>query len=192
MFALRWSHAEITPPMPYRCGHCDHIVSSVIGLLSDLPRYQVAICSNCSQPTYFANNVQVPGPLFGNPVGHVPADVASAYDEARRCMTVSAYTSAVLLCRKLLMHIAAAQGADPGKPFAFYVDYLAANHYIPPNGKAWVDHIRAKGNEATHELPAMDRADAEQLITFLEMLLRFIYEFHARIAPPPPPAPPAP
>jgi hypothetical protein len=48
--------------------------------------------------------------------------------------------------------------------------------YVPPNGKQWVDHIRKKGNEATHEIALMSEADAKELLVFLEMLLRFIYE----------------
>ena len=101
-------------------------------------------------------------------------------------MSVSAYTASVLACRKLLMNIAVAQGAAEGKKFAEYVQYLADNGYVPPNGKGWVDHIRKKGNEATHEIPHMERGDAEELIAFAEMLLKFIYEFPARYPPPSP------
>jgi hypothetical protein len=48
-----------------------------------------------------------------------------------------------------------------------------------------VDHIRKKGNEANHEIAIMSRTDAEELISFIEMLLKFMYEFPARIPPPP-------
>ena len=40
----------------------------------------------------------------------------------------------------------------------------------------WVDHIRKKGNEANHEITLMTDKDAKDLIVFLEMLLKFIYE----------------
>ena len=58
------------------------------------------------------------------------------------------------------------------------------NGYVPPNGKMWVDHIRKKANEATHEIPHMERGDAIDLITFSEMLLKFIYEFPNRVPAP--------
>jgi len=48
-----------------------------------------------------------------------------------------------------------------------------------------VDHIRKKGNEANHEIILMDKKDAENLITFIEMLLKVIYDFPARIPKPP-------
>ena len=79
------------------------------------------------------------------------------------------------------MHIAVAKGAKAGESFMSYVEYLSANHYVPPDAKDWVDHIRRKGNEANHEIVIMSKADAEELISFCEMLLRLIYEFPAAI-----------
>ena len=99
-------------------------------------------------------------------------------------MTVNSFTSAVLTCRKLLMHIAVEKGAAPGKSFLEYVEYLAQKNYVPPDGHGWVDHIRTKGNEANHEIKIMAVEDASDLIAFLEMLLKFIYEFPAKVKPP--------
>ena len=53
--------------------------------------------------------------------------------------------------------------------------------YVPPNGQGWVDHIWTKGNEANHEIRLMRKTDAEELISFSEMLLKFIYEFPQRV-----------
>jgi len=52
-------------------------------------------------------------------------DVASLHAEARSCVTVNAFTSAVLTCRKLLMHLAVEKGAPEGKSFLEYVEYLS-------------------------------------------------------------------
>lgn len=62
-----------------------------------------------------------------------------------------------------------------------YVEYLSDNHYIPPDGKEWVDQIRKKGNQANHEITLMTKEDAEDIIGFSEMLLRFIYEFPKKV-----------
>jgi hypothetical protein len=79
------------------------------------------------------------------------------------------------------MHIGVEKGAEENKPFLYYVDHLANQGYVPPNGKHWVDHIRRKGNEANHEIRVMGKDDAKELLIFLEMLLRFIYEFPSMI-----------
>ena len=84
------------------------------------------------------------------------------------------------------MNIAVAQGAKPGETFVSYVEYLAAKGYVPPNGQGWVDHIRKKGNEANHEITLMSKTDADELILFIEMLLKFMYEFPNKIPAPAP------
>lgn len=84
------------------------------------------------------------------------------------------------------MNIAVALSAKEGLKFIEYVEFLSGKGYIPPNGKHWVDHIRVKGNEATHEIALMTLPEASDLLTFTEMLLRFIYEFPTMIPPPKP------
>jgi len=79
------------------------------------------------------------------------------------------------------MSVAVAQGAKEGGTFLSYVEYLADKGYVPPNGRGWVDHIRLKGNEATHEIKLMTPDDASELISFAEMLLKFVYEFPNRV-----------
>ncbi len=84
------------------------------------------------------------------------------------------------------MHIAVEKGAAQGKSFLEYVEHLSEKGYIPPDGKGWVDYIRTKGNEANHEIKIMSSSDASDLITFSEMLLKFVYEFPGKMKPPPP------
>ena len=91
-----------------------------------------------------------------------------------------------MLCRKMLMNIAVTEGADEGLKFIEYIDYLSNLGFIPPKGRHWVDHIRKKGNEATHEIALMQEQDAKDLIVFTEMLLKFIYEFPSLVTPPQP------
>lgn len=79
------------------------------------------------------------------------------------------------------MNISVSHQAPVGESFMFYVEHLSKAGYVPPNGREWVDHIRKKGNEATHEISVMERADAEDLISFVGMLLKFVYEFPNRV-----------
>jgi hypothetical protein len=143
----------------------------------------IYICHQCGRPTFIDDSgKQTPGAVFGNPVNDIQdKSVESLYDEARSATAAGAYTAAVLCCRKVLMHIAVSRGAKAGESFISYVQYLADKNYIPPDARDWVDHIRTKGNEANHEIAIMAKADAEELISFLEMLLKVIFEFPAVI-----------
>jgi len=178
-----WRQHEQLAPKSYVCGFCGLNIGAKYGYYQSSGQRQLYICPFCDKPTYFGDEGQIPGSPFGNEVKHLPMEVQQLYREIRNCSTVSAYTAAVLLCRKLLMNIAVELGAAPNKTFQFYVDYLATQGYIPPNAKGWVDHIRNKGNEATHEIILMSQTDAEELISFAEMLLRIIYEFPQKVPP---------
>lgn len=145
---------------------------------------RIIICPNCAKPTYFEGGKQVPGAAFGNEVAHLPPEVDGLYREARNCMSVSAYTASVLATRKLLMNVAVSRGAGPNQTFQNYVTFLATNGYVPPNASSWVDHIRTKGNEATHEIPPVGEADASDLLTFMEMILKLVFEFPSRVPKP--------
>ena|SRR2546422_2091669 len=190
--AIPWLNPIGLEPRSYDCAFCAHRVGPSQGWRSNTnPQHFVYICSYCGAPTYFDyQGKQFPGAPFGNAVASVPYQVGALYAEARSCMTVNSFTSAVLTCRKLLMHIAVEKGAPEGKTFLDYVEYLAEKGYVPPDGKGWVDYIRKKGNEANHEIKIMSVGDASDLITFSEMLLKFVYEFPAKIQPSPAPSTP--
>ena len=180
---MKWNNLATISSKKYTCGFCGNVVASNQGFFVN-SGITIQICPHCSNPTYFfGTSGQIPGVAPGNEVEHLPVDVEALYREARNCVAISSHTAAVLACRKLLMNIAVAQGAEEGKSFLAYVDYLADQGYVPPNGRGWVDHIRKKGNEANHEIVLMTQNDAEELILFAEMLLKFIYEFPMKVPP---------
>jgi hypothetical protein len=184
---LDWKSISSLPSKSYTCGYCGSPLASEKGYLGERSsgggRAFIYVCHFCHRPTFFdLEREQSPGAPYGGTVQHIPdVSTAALYDEARNAMAVSSYTGAVLCCRKLLMHIAVAKGAKPGQSFISYVEHLADNNFVPPDAKDWVDHIRAKGNEANHEIAIMSREDAEDLLSFSEMLLKLIFEFPATI-----------
>lgn len=182
---LHWANITGMTSVAYRCGHCGQGVASSAGYYTndhlEGDQVRIYVCPHCAMPSIFHGEWRMPDVAPGDEVAGVPNEVYSLYREARNCVAASAYTSAVLACRKLLMNIGVSQGAAEGSRFIEYVDYLANHGFVPPNGRGWVDHIRKKGNEATHEIVLMGREDAEELIAFAEMLLKFIYEFPSKV-----------
>ena len=187
---MNWHRPQMLPALTYKCGFCSNNVSSEKGI--KIGQYEdgggdirggVYFCPSCKGPTFITpyRREQIPQPIFGNPVARVPKELEALYDEARKCTGQSCFTAAVLVCRKILMNIAVNQGANEGLRFIQYVDFLGNAGFIPPNGRQWVDHIRKKGNEATHEIDLMEASDARDLLTFVEMLLKFIYEFPSMV-----------
>ncbi len=187
-YPLSWAGISKVSGIRFRCGYCGTDTAPPEGWVASGQggkRGFVLACTACNHPTFIDIEGVIqnttPAVKMGADVSGLPDDVAGLYDEARKCTAASSYTSAVLTCRKVLMHIAVEKGAPAGKSFVEYVDYLATNNYIPPDGKDWVDYIRTKSNEANHEITLMDSKDADDLITFTEMLLRLVYEFKQRL-----------
>lgn len=188
----KWIHNQDLKSRQYVCGYCSNPLSSEHGFFADLyedhgapngQRVFIYICHFCGKPTFFdTSNNQTPGPKYGNEIlGIEDYRINKLYDEARRCIGIGAPTSAILACRKLLMHIAVEKGAKENLKFIEYVEYLSEKGYIPPDSKEWVDEIREKGNEATHEIVIMSDVDAKDLLQLTEMLLKIIYQFPSEI-----------
>jgi hypothetical protein len=173
------------PPVDFTCGHCGREVASNLGYVGTWRSgtgsqgiTRIVICSRCNFPTFFGpSGLVVPGPRFGEMVEHLPEDVAKLYAQAREVMTVGAYTAAVMLGRKVLMHVAVERGADENLNFKAYVNYFAEQGIVTADMKSWVDEIRELGNDANHEIVVMSRHQAEELLTFVAMLLKIVYEY---------------
>ena len=185
-YRFKWTNETNIGGLRYICGYCGADTAPAKGYVTTpegSEQGHVLLCTNCNRPT-FAHRIDqqlssiTPAAKMGNHVHGLSPDV----DEARQCTSAGAYTAAVLTCRKILMHVAVEKGAPAKQQFITYVEYLASQNYIPQEGKGWVDHIRTKSNEANHEIQVMSKEDAEDLITFTEMLLRLVYEFKNRLS----------
>ena len=176
-----WANIAGVPKLTYTCGYCGDIVASDRGWIGNRPNVGasfIRVCPSCDGPSLFTvSGKRYPGSAPGDPVANLPDDLAKLYNEARTSAAAGAPTAAVLACRKMLMNVAVTEGAAPGESFVSYVEFLEKKGFVPPKGKGWVDYIRKRGNEANHEIVLMQDADAKSLITFVEMLLKFIYEF---------------
>ena len=188
---IRWGKTEEINSKSFICGFCGTHVSSnngyqgrttkTIGMRPTDIELNIHVCPGCNQPNYFDDmGIQFPSAIYGKNVENLPnREIECLYEEARKCVACGANSAAIMCCRILLMHIAVNQGAGEKWNFVQYVNFLVENHFIPPKAKSWVDHIRDKGNKANHEIILGTHDDASELLDFIEMLLRVIYEFPA-------------
>ncbi|MFY9966044.1 MAG: DUF4145 domain-containing protein [Nitrososphaeraceae archaeon] len=166
----------------YKCGDCGHDVSGAV--ISSFEKKDGPIkwllCTKCVDGSVLTRDGTIHPPTsFGPTVEGLPKQVIDAYEEGRKCHAVGAYTACELICRKILMHVAVDKGAQEGKGFAEYIDYLESNQYVTPSMKSWVNLIRVHGNVATHKLDSPDQSRAESTLMFTAELLRLIYEMES-------------
>lgn len=200
---IEWNNTQSMSPRSYVCGHCGNKVAPERGLSGTAVDYynferiefpaSLLLCVHCGMPTVFVSQddpteepTQKPSPAYGDAIPNLPEKVEAIYDEARECMKVSAFTGVAMLCRALVAHVAVEKGAAANKSFQFYVQWLdgqhGGKHFLPPEGAAWVDHIRDLGNDANHELVIIREHEARELIDFSSLLLRIVYDYPARMA----------
>jgi hypothetical protein len=97
-------------------------------------------------------------------------------------MAASAFTAAVMLTRKMLLHIAAERGAPAAalRKFQTAVEYLFTNNEVPRSYASWVDRIRDLGNETNHRVELCTKAKATDAMEFTTMLLKVLYVLPAQ------------
>ena len=182
---IRYSNSLSIPSHPITCVYCGQNIAPHIGYLlyadtidGKKDMAYVYQCPLCKNPIIFFIDTKetIPGAPYGREIKNLPDNIQTLYNECRTCYANQCYTSAQMIARTLLMHIAVEQGAEEGLPFARYVTYLDEKGYIPPNGKKWVDYIRTSGNVANHEIVIKEREETQKVITFLSTLLLVIYE----------------
>lgn len=124
-------------------------------------------------------------PVAGDrPVRNLPNHIDEMWREAVLTHAVGAYTSSVLMCRKIVFATAVEFGLAPkadnnrAPSFLTCVDYLVENDYLTRRMKDdWADSIREWGNDATHEIEAITDRTATNALDFTQQLLAMSFQF---------------
>ena len=190
MLKFTWHDAISIESLSYSCGWCGNQVACTHGWIGLPDAYddhmRIYVCSHCTQPTIFKFDMgghkllSLPAPNVAKKIKGMPDKVKQAYVEACKCLAQDAPTTAVMMCRKLLVYVAVQEGAERDLDgYVPYVNFLKEKGHVPPNAHKMVDLVRKIGNDANHELKPVDPTEAEALLSFMGMLLTFIYTFKA-------------
>ena len=128
-----WEDSEKVNSKTLICWNCKKEIASERGFSSyyneinggKIKKPFIYICHHCKAPNIqdmFGNAIINPVP--GKEIEKLPEDIKKIYNEARNCISVCAYTAAIMLFRKILMNIAVNEGAEEGKSFKYYLEYL--------------------------------------------------------------------
>lgn len=177
------------------CGHCGGQQFLVIAQQTDAnwqthPDFTKWVkCISCRRGSVIDQGEVFPSAMpLRVPKGLPPID-GVIWEEVRRCLGAGAYAAAVMVCRKLLFHVAVAHGLEPkndkdrAPTFFEAVEHLEGEGLITKKMRPWVDRIKDIGNEASHELEPISREVALDVATFTEQLLVLAYEMDALMQP---------
>ena len=166
------------------CSNCGNSIASNQGYMGQQFRTSngnsiaIYICHKCNAPNVFDHyGRHVSNIIPGKNIKKLPQNIENVYQEARSCMSVGAYTAAIMLFRKIIMNIAVAEGAEKNKPFSEYVKFLCEKGIVHKRQTKQADAIRVLGNDANHEIECRNKDEAESMLQFIEFLLLNNYEF---------------
>ncbi len=142
-------------------------------------------CVSCRRGAVVEGGVVYPaGKPFRTPLG-LPAADAAIWEEARSCLGVGATVAAVMLCRKILFHVAVENGLpaknekDRAPSYAQAVRHLQDAGLVTKRMLPWVDRIKDVGNDANHEVTPISVDQALDVAAFTEQILVLAYELDA-------------
>lgn len=112
--------------------------------------------------------------------GAVPKPIRDTYDEAQRCLTVSSYTGAALLARRVVEGICAHLNAQ-GRTLHDKLQFLKDDGVLDERLHQWSSLVKDIGNEGAHDTSDLvTREDAEEVLSFVEALLDYLYVYRMR------------
>lgn len=177
----------------YTCPHCGGRQLFRLGMQVDR-NYKLGRdmtqwfrCPGCLRGSVFENGAVHPSTQPLREPSFLPPDVALTWNEARVCLGAGAYAAAVLMCRKLLLHLAVEHGLpaknkrDRAPTFVECVDRLEHEGVVTKRMRPWVERIKDVGNDATHELAPVTSEQAQDVADYTLHLLVTAYEVHARV-----------
>ena len=106
-----------------QAGSTTRIVDTATGAI----KYQIHKCPECFMPVIIGLDGKIIPQsqlLPYEDVRFLPPNVEKLYNECRKCFLNECYHSVIMVSRTLLMYIAVDKGADVGKRFVEYIDFL--------------------------------------------------------------------
>jgi len=167
------------------CPHCANPTMVAIAVYDLSPGIVWMRCPSCGAGSVYQQGELSPSSKPLRVPAGLPAVDAAIWAEVRTCLGVGANAAAVMLCRKLLFHIAVGNGLpekdDRDRAPSFYsaIEHLQQQEIITRKMRPWVDRIKDVGNDANHEVTPISPEQAADVAGFTLQLLILAYEMDA-------------
>jgi hypothetical protein len=165
----------------FRCDSC-HRLNIGASRTSTYPRQPHDPGQNKTWWDSESPNEWAPAHVKGQEFVDVPDHVATPASEAHRCRSINALMSAILMARAVIESVAKDQGITTGSLFN-KIDAMHDAGHIDAFAKETAHTIRVFGNDMAHGdfTVAVDAADADGVLTFMDLLLYGVYQSKAQL-----------
>lgn len=144
-------------------------------------------CNHCGRPTFkdgLQNNELFPKKIYGKKI-ELPErykEIKEAFEELRKCISVNAFTAAVMMGRKILTIITynypetsneIKKKIESGQiKFFECVVELKKIYALPAINHHLFDKIKNLGNDANHQLEQRSEKDAKEIYEAIELIMK--------------------
>lgn len=168
---------------PFRCSHCGNLS---VGSTPYEPRNGVNGAKQNQEHWWAAHNGAItwtPASVAGKEFPDVPEHIASAADEAYRCLSNRAYRAAIMLGRAVVEATAKDHGIVQ-EQFAKKIDEMVTGGIVRGYTRDAAHEVRHLGNDVAHGdfVDATDAVDAEAVLVVMSSILEEVYQGPARVA----------
>jgi len=113
----------------------------------------------------------------------IPRPIVDVFGEAAMALAANCPRAAAVMARRTLEAVTVERGEDKGT-LAERLKSLGTRGVLLPTLSDWAKEVRLIGNVGAHFDPieTVSRYDAQQLLSFVRELLRFLYELPAELA----------
>lgn len=133
--------------------------------------------NSCEEPMLILNEGEkiYPTPQPAKTDERVPISIRNDMDEAKRCMTVSAYNAASVMARRVIQSTCMSKGAAKKTLFEQIIE-LTGLGIITTELKDWANEVRFVGNDGAHPSEnEIQKKDAEDILELAEQFLQVIF-----------------
>lgn len=161
----------------FRCGYCKEISVAVYT--------GSRVGGDWAQAMHQADEFLdwLPEIIRGQEYSDVPQVIASAADEAHRCLSIASVRGALMLGRAVIEATAKDKGINSGSLFD-KIDALGETGHVREHTRGAAHEIRAFGNDMAHGDfdPPVSKSDAGEVLALMDEVLDEVYEGPARVA----------
>jgi len=105
----------------------------------------------------------------------MPKQLQNAYTEACKSFVNKCYLAVALICRTIIAYVAIDRGAEPGRKFENYVEYLVEENLLSSLAEAPLNQLRQSAGRAAHQLVDITEMNALVFLSNLDAMLKIIY-----------------
>lgn len=165
------------------CSNCEEIVIAVFDGSSSAS-YSPNSCPG--DPRKFGWNIfkSYPTPAPSKCPTHTPDELKRIFVQAANALKRGDSDASGAMSRKVLdvstQQLLSADSKKYGN-IQGRIDALAAANKLTPDLKEWAHQLRLGGNDAAHDLDPFTQEEADELLSFAELYLIYVYSLPARL-----------